>query len=351
MSPRPEPPHQFVDSVVTMADLHGSTPPTHRLADVVDTALDRSVVGGFTAFGYAVRRHLPTWPADPATGALAGRRIIVTGSSSGLGQRCAADLLALGADVLMVVRDVEKGERAADAVRRDVRGVTGAGDPEVWHCDVSDLDSVRTFATSLLATGKPIHGIVHNAGSLPQTRTESAQGHELTMALHVLGPILMTELLLPALSGHGSRVVFVASGGMYTQPLPSRDPEFLHGDYEGAVAYARSKRGQVELLPELAARWGAHGIAVDAMHPGWAATPGLTSSLPRFERVLRPALRSDTVGADTTVWLLAAEPSPPSGLFWHDRKPRPTSYLSKTKPTVAERKVFWDWVVACVGLD
>lgn len=274
----------------------------------------------------------------------------MTGSSSGLGQRCAADLLALGADVLMVVRDVEKGEEAAAAVHHQVRSVPGAGSAQVWHCDVSDLDSVRSFAKALSATGEPLHGIVHNAGSLPPTRTESAQGHELTMALHVLGPVLMTDLLVPALADHGARVVFVTSGGMYTQPLPSDDPEFLDGDYEGAVAYARSKRGQVELLPVLAPRWGAHGIAVDAMHPGWAATPGLTSSLPRFERVLRPVLRSDSVGADTTAWLLGAEPPPPSGLFWHDRRPRPTSYLSRTNPSEEQRRAFWGWVVSSTGL-
>lgn len=322
-----------------------------RASQVLDTALDRTVVPGYTAFGYAVRRRLPTWPADPAAGALTGRRIVVTGSSSGLGQRCAADLLALGADVLMVVRDVEKGERAADAARLEVRAVPGAGAPQVWHCDVSDLDSVRSFADSLLATGLPLHGIVHNAGALPHARTESAQGHELTMALHVLGPVLMTDLLVAALAEHAARVVFVTSGGMYSQPLPSEDPEFLLADYEGAVAYARSKRGQVELLPVLASRWGAHGIAVDAMHPGWAATPGLTSSLPRFERALRPVLRRDSVGADTTAWLLATRPAPPSGLFWHDRRPRPTSYLSRTDPSLAQRDAFWGWVTAAIALD
>ena len=76
------------------------------------------------------------------------------------------------------------------------------------------------------------------------------------MALHVLGPVLMTELLLPVAVGRrraGS--LFVTSGGMYTQALPVLDPDFEHGEYTGAVAYARSKRGQVELLPVLAHRW------------------------------------------------------------------------------------------------
>ncbi len=316
----------------------------------LDTALDRTVVPGFTALGYAVRRRLPSWPADPAPGSLTGRRIAVTGASSGLGERTASDLVSLGADVLMVVRDAGKGERVADQLRRRVGDAAGSGTLEVWSCDVSDLDSVRAFTDAVLASGEPLHGIVHNAGALPPTRTESSQGHELTMALHVLGPVLMTERLLPAMDGRDARVVFVTSGGMYTQPLPFDDPEFLSGDYDGAVAYARSKRGQVELLPVLAQRWGAHGVAVHAMHPGWAATPGLTSSLPRFERVLRPVLRSDGAGADTTTWLLATQPPPPSGRFWHDRRPRPTSYLSRTEPTASQRNTFWQWVLGSTGL-
>ena len=104
---------------------------------------------------------------------------------------------------------------------------------------------------------------------MPPTRTESAQGHELTMSLHVLGPLLMTELLRPALSGHDARVLLVTSGGMYGQRLRADDPEFTQGDYTPTTAYARSKRAQVELLPVLAARWGAPasgGIVIGVRH-------------------------------------------------------------------------------------
>jgi dehydrogenase/reductase SDR family protein 12 len=221
----------------------------------------------------------------------------------------------------------------------------------VWVCDVSDLDSVRSFSAAFLATGLPLRGLVHNAGALPATRTESAQGHELTMALHVLGPVLMTELLLPSLSADAGRVVFVTSGGMYTQALPVDDPEVLHGHYAGAVAYARSKRGQVELLPVLARRWAtASAVSVHATHPGWASTPGLDASLPRFAAALRPVLRSDAVGTDTTTWLVATEPAPASGQLWHDRRARPTSVLRRTRATETERATFWEWVAGSTGL-
>jgi dehydrogenase/reductase SDR family protein 12 len=170
------------------------------------------------------------------------------------------------------------------------------------------------------------------------------------MALHVLGPVLMTELLLPSLSADAGRVVFVTSGGMYTQALPVDDPEVLHGHYAGAVAYARSKRGQVELLPVLTERWAPSGVSVHATHPGWAATPGLDTSLPRFASLMRPALRTDAAGTDTTTWVVASEPAPASGHLWHDRRRRPTSVLGRTRASEEDRTRFWRWVAAAAGV-
>ena len=316
-------------------------------ASALDTALDRTIAPGFTRLGYAVRRRLPTWPADPPRGCLAGRHVAVTGASSGLGARTAHDLAALGATVHLIVRDAGRGGRVAAEVDA---AVGRAGAARVWICDVSDLDSVRGFGAAFLSAGIPLRALVHNAGALPESRTESAQGHEMTMALHVLGPVLMTELLLPLLAADRGRVVFVTSGGMYSQPLPVDDPEFLRGEYAGASAYARSKRGQVELLPVLADRWRAGGVTVSATHPGWASTPGLDTSLPRFATLLRPVLRSDAAGTDTTTWVVASEPAPASGRLWHDRRARPTSIMRRTRPSESDRLRFWQWVSEATGV-
>ena len=270
---------------------------SHRASRALDTLLDRTVAPGFSRVGYAVRRHLPTWPADPHPGALAGRHVAVTGASSGLGRRSALDLAALGATVHLVVRDAARGERVAGEVDA---AVGRAGAARVWVCDVSDLESVRSFSETFLASGVPLRALIHNAGALPETRTTSAQGHEMTMALHVLGPVLMTELLLPALSADAGRVVFVTSGGMYTQALPVLDPDFEHGEYSGAVAYARSKRSQVELLPVLARRWAtASGVSVHATHPGLGEHPrpgrlAPPASPPRCARCCAPTRSAPT---------------------------------------------------------
>ncbi|MDT9593632.1 SDR family NAD(P)-dependent oxidoreductase [Nocardioides zeae] len=317
-------------------------------ARLLDTVLDRTVAPGYTRLGLAVRRRLPTWPADPAAGALAGRVAAVTGASSGLGIATAEQLARLGAEVRLVVRDTEKGEGVRRELAERVPGATFVVD----RCDVGDLDDVRRAATDLAAAlgDRPLDVLVHNAGAMPPERTTSAQGHELSMAVHVLGPVLLTDLLRERLaaSERGARVVLVTSGGMYAQKLRADDPEFEQGDYSPTTAYARSKRAQVELAPVLAERWRPASVAV--MHPGWADTPGVAESLPGFHKLTGRVLRDSDEGADTTTWLAATEPAPPTGLLWHDRRPRPTSLLPTTRTTDPDRARLWAWVRGATGL-
>ncbi len=307
-----------------------------RASRGVDTLLDRTIAPGYTKIGPAIRRRLPTWPADPPTDALVGRTAAVTGATSGLGLATAEGLARLGASVRLVVRDVGRGETARAKVLARVPGA----DVVVDRCDLADLDDVRRFVAELDIEAMDI--LVHNAGVMPPERTESPQGHELTMALHVLSPVLMTELLRPKL--HDARVIFVTSGGMYGQVLRADDPEFLVGDYSGTTAYARSKRAQIELLPILDSRWSVDGVDVNATHPGWAETPGLAESLPTFRKLIGPVLRDAAGGAETTVWLSAVQPPPASGELWHDRRIRPTHLLRKTRTGDAERNQMWNWV-------
>lgn len=314
-------------------------------ARALDTLMDRSVVLGYTAIGLRMRRALPGWPADPPPGALEGRDVLVTGASSGLGIATAEGLAALGATVHLVVRDEAKGARVRDEIAARAPGAR----LRVWRCDVGDLDDVRRFATDLGDALDSVHAVVHNAGVMPPERTESAQGHELSMAVHVLGPVVMTEALRPQLAG--GRVVLVTSGGLYSQTLRADDPGYEMGDYSPTTAYARSKRMQAEMLPLLADRWSLEAITASAMHPGWADTPGVQESLPLFRAITRPVLRDDAEGADTSVWLTAAEPAPPSGRLWHDRRARPIDLLPTTRADQDTRAAAWAWLAQAAGLD
>ncbi|HEX6246592.1 MAG TPA: SDR family NAD(P)-dependent oxidoreductase [Nocardioidaceae bacterium] len=316
------------------------------LTSVLDRALDRSVVLGFTRIGPALRRRW--WPDDPAPGSLRGSVVAVTGANSGLGKATTAGAARLGAEVRMLCRSVEKGEAARQEVLREVPGAV----LRVHECDISDLGSLGEVAAGILTDVPRLRGLVHNAGVMPPERTETPEGHETTLATHVLGPHLLTHLLRDALAADGAgRVVFVVSGGMYTQRLRLDDPEYTRGDYSPPVAYARTKRMQVHLAQAWARELAADGVSVHSMHPGWADTPGVQSSLPGFHRLTGPLLRTLDEGADTTVWLLAApEGARTSGLFWHDRAPTYTSYFSRTEPTPEQVEALWRLCVDQTGV-
>jgi NAD(P)-dependent dehydrogenase (short-subunit alcohol dehydrogenase family) len=178
---------------------------------------------------------------------------------------------------------------------------------------------------------------------LPATRQLTADGLELTFATHVAGPHLLTRLLEPALrASTDGRVIFVSSGGMYTQRLSLDDLGWERRAYDGVTAYAQTKRMQVVLAAQWAERLAGSAATAAAMHPGWADTASVRTSLPRFHRLLRPVLRSAEEGADTIVWLAARRPAPtPRGAFWFDRVARTTYYLPWTREDAPTRDALW----------
>ncbi len=310
---------------------------------LLDSVLDRSVIGGYTNVGYQIRsRGWSTSELPP----LGGRVVMVTGATSGLGLAAAEGFARLGATVWLVVRNEDGGERARAAIAER----SGNHDVHVGLCDLSHLQSVTQFAERFAAQAERLDVLVNNAGVLPARRTLSPDGIELTFATNVLGPFLLTNLLLPLLERSApARILSVSSGGMYTQRIRVDDLQNERGEFDGATAYARAKRAQVILTELWARRLEDRGVVVHSMHPGWVDTPGVASSLPRFYRVTRPLLRTPQQGADTIVWLGAAdEPGRSTGLFWHDRRPRPTHLLPWTRETEQEREQLW---AACVQLS
>jgi dehydrogenase/reductase SDR family member 12 len=301
----------------------------------LDRALDLTVVPGYSRLGYSVRRRW--WDELPR---MDGRTVLVTGATSGIGLAAATAFAGLGARVHLLARDAERGERA--------RSHSGA--ERAWNCDVSSLRSVREFAHRFRDEHGELHALVNNAGVLPAERSLSADGHELALATNVLGPFLLTGLLAPPLEADPpSTIVNVSSGGMYTAHLPVDDLQSERDDYDGASVYARHKRAQVVLSEMWAERLRDRGVAVHSMHPGWVDTPGLEHSLPRFYKLMKPALRSPEEGADTIVWLAAAKR--PGGGFWHDRERRPTHVLRRTHESDEERARLWSECVRLTGLE
>ncbi len=316
----------------------------------IDAALDAAVVPGFSRVGFAIRSRLQHFrPLSDYS--LAGQTIVITGPTSGLGRAAAEVLVRSGASLVLVGRTASKlvtvaGELQAIAASPDQQSIDTA------IAEMGDLDAVRNVCAEIAGRHGAIAALVHNAGALLNTRALSAQGHEQTIASHVLGPHLMTTLLLEPVRAAGGRIITVSSGGMYAAPLGSPSdiadggwPEMPPSRYDGTRQYAIAKRMQVTLNEMWAERQ--PDITFAAMHPGWADTPGVQDSIPTFRMITRPLLRTAAQGADTIGWLVA-DPAVTarSGEFWCDRAVRPIHRLPGTRrsDTPANRAAMWEWV-------
>ena len=311
----------------------------------IDRAMDTAVVPGFSNIGYRIRKR--SW--QPIGESMAGRTVLVTGATSGLGKAAAYELADLGADVILVGRNRDK----TSAVQAEIASATGNERVRYELADLSLMTEVRALAGRLLTNEPQIHVLVNNAGTLFPERSTTTEGIESTLATNLLGHFLLTSLLIPRLiESAPARIVNVSSGGMYGQRISISNLQNDQGEYKGSAAYARTKRGQVILTEMWADHLAEHNVTVNAMHPGWADTPGVVESLPAFHKITGPVLRTPAEGADTIVWLAASEePTGRTGLFWHDRRPRPTHKTKRTRERPAARTALWATLGELSGWD
>lgn len=322
-----------------------------------DAGLEATIVGSFTKVGYGVRGRMFGWTDDWPS--MAGQQVIVTGATSGIGRATAAGLLQLGADVHVTSRSQDRADQAAaelnladdlaeHRVAEPHAGGRRAGTATGYSLDTGNFQSVRAFAAKMADLDGGIDVLINNAGALTDAYNTDERGTELTLSTHLIGPYLLVKEVRPHLNP-GARVLWMSSGGMYTQRLDVDRIEMSEGSYRGAIAYARAKRGQVEMVALLGPDW-APEVIMHAVHPGWVDTPGVDAGLPGFGKVMGPLLRDADQGADTMIWLAATgggdvEP----GQFWHDREPRRTVYVPGTRTNDAERQKLIDWLEQHTG--
>ena len=301
----------------------GPAPRLTLATRMVDQAILPGMIG-FTRLGYRLGKN--RWPLPHR--ALAGRTVVLTGGTSGIGRAAAFQLADLGARLVLVGRDREKTEGLAHLLW-DAEGRKAA----VEIADLGHMAEVRALAGRIAERFPAVHVLINNAGALFNRREMTAEGLERTLATDLLGPFLLTRELLPVLGAAApARIVMVSSGGMYTRGIDLENLDSGKGRFNGAEAYARAKRGLVMLTEYWAGELAPRGIRIHAMHPGWVDTPGLAASLAGFHQRMRPWLRTPAEGADTITWLAAApEAGRTTGLFWRDRLPRATHVFPGTQ--------------------
>jgi dehydrogenase/reductase SDR family protein 12 len=315
---------------------------------IADSLIEAPIVTSFTKIGYETRKRLDGWSSLDDYD-LAGRVIVLTGATSGLGYAAARQLASCGAKLVLVGRNADRNE----SVVADLIEVTGNPSITQVPADMGDGGQVRHLAERVLADHDRLDVLIHNAGALTAERHEAPDGTEATVASQVVGPFLLTTLLLDRLAESApSRVLTMSSGGMYAAGLTVSQLQMPTEGYNGTEQYARAKRAQVTLNEMWAERFGDRGIHFHAMHPGWADTPGVEASLPTFSKVMGPLLRTPDQGADTLVWLAADDaPLGSNGEFWLDRRTRSIHKLPTTKrtDTTERREQLWNWVADAAG--
>ncbi len=255
---------------------------------------------------------------------IAGKTVVITGATRGVGEAAAIALAKLGAHLVLVGRDAERGEASLAKVK-------AAGDPRatLLLADLSSLAEVRRLAEQLRQLPR-IDVLVNNAGAVFSSRQITVDGFERTFALNHLAYFLLTELLRDKLVASApARVINVASEAHRSGKL---DDGYLEADikgqraYSGLRAYASSKLCNLLFTRELARRLAGTGVTANAVHPGTVATGfgrNNRGALGIAIRLMSPFFRTPEQGAETIV-SLAADPALEgvSGAYYADLKPK-----------------------------
>lgn len=265
----------------------------------------------------------------PRAWGIRGKRVLITGATSGIGEVTARELLRRGARVVMTTRDRAKGERVASAMRAQVPGA----ELELLEGDLSLMREVKQVAEAYAARFDRLDVLINNAGAVFARREVTSEGLERTLATNHLAYFLLTRELLPLLKASApARVVNVASDAHRRGKLTFDDLQRERG-YSGYGVYAQSKLANILFTRALARRLAGTGVTATCLHPGVVATgfgmnrPGL---LKLSLTLVRPFFISPEAGAKTTLHLATSpEVEGESGGYYAHEKPATPSAAAR----------------------
>ena len=264
----------------------------------------------------------------PVTTSMRGKTCVITGANTGIGKAAATVLAALGAHIVMVCRNRERGEAARVEIERAAQKGGAGGGAELRIADLSVQAEVRTVAQSILDAHPRVDVLINNAGVALKQREVTVDGIERTFAVNYLAYFMLSNLLLPSLLGAApSRIINVASAAHEGGKL---DFGNLQGErsYRNVPMYAASKLEDVMFTYALARRLDGKGITVNSLHPGVVATE-IWRQVPILNMLSSWFMLSPEKGARTTVYLAAsAEVAGVTGKYFAKCEPAKTTPLS-----------------------
>lgn len=262
-------------------------------------ALQQSIGSGFNAQSTA---------SDVIEGIdLTGKIAVVTGGNTGIGLETTKVLASAGATVIVPSRDIEKA-------RKNLNGILNV---EIEQMDLMDASSIDSFANKFLASGRPLHLLINNAGIMWVPLRRDMRGIESQLSTNYLAQFQLTARLWPALKkANGARVVNISSQGHQFAPFNFEDPNFLNREYETLQAYGQSKTAVNLFSLELDNRAKAFNVRVYSLHPGsiGGTELGREASLELWQQMgfcdaegnmlpeVLASLKTVPQGAATTVW-------------------------------------------------
>jgi retinol dehydrogenase-14 len=257
---------------------------------------------------------------ENSNGGMGGKTVLITGGTSGIGKATAVALAAMGANVVVVGRNPERGEAAVD----EIKAQSHSESVEMMLADLSVQAEVRRLAEEFLRRHDRLDVLANNAGLVQSKRTETPDGIETTLAINHLAPFLLTNLLIERLEQSApSRVITVSSEA---QRLGNMDFENMQSrrKYRGFPVYGMTKLANIMFTYELAERLDGTGVSANCLHPGSVGTnfgQNNRGAMVLFFRTFKPFMRSPEQGADTLIWLSSSsEVDGVSGKYFSDRK-------------------------------
>ena len=274
--------------------------------------------------------------ADNTAGRMAGRTVLVTGGTGGIGKATAAGLAALGARVGVTGRDLTRSRAAA----AEIAATSGNPAVDAFAADMSSQTQVRRLAREVLDTYPRLDVLVNNVGGFWASRRVTADGLEHTFALNHLAGFLLTDLLLDRLKASApARIVTVSSGAHTSGTMNFDDLQRANG-YSASRAYNQSKLANVMFTYQLARRLNGSGVTATVLHPGAVRTRFAAEDPSPMWKVFLPLMRlflkAPAKGAATSIYLASSpQVEGVTGTYFANSKPKTSSTASYDETAAA----------------